>query len=111
MSALKQEEGAESDDDSSADGEGAGTVVDVTDDVAVTVPDDATDAEAAAIVAAVGAHLNDRQRAAAAAQTETETPEADRWKLRGRLGAVGKRRHPRSVKRGEEWKAAARSFY
>jgi hypothetical protein len=69
-----------------------------------------TDDEAAAIAAALSAHLTDRQRAAAAA--EESTPTVSDWTLAGRLDAVGtrSRRRPRSVERGDEWKAAARSL-
>jgi len=35
----------------------------------------------------------------------------DAWKLAGRMKAVGKRRWSDDVDRGEEWQAAARSFY
>ncbi|MEA5386599.1 hypothetical protein VB779_05565 [Haloarculaceae archaeon H-GB11] len=88
---MKQEE--EPVDSAARDGESE-SVVQVTDDVSLTVPDDASDAEAAAIVAAVGAHLTDRQRAVAAAQSSSEPPAADRWKLKGRLRSTGKRRLP-----------------
>jgi len=69
-----------------------------------------TDDEAAAIAAAISAHLTDRQRAAAAA--DEGTPTVSEWTLAGRLDAVGtrSRRRPRSVDRGNEWKAAARSL-
>lgn len=69
-----------------------------------------TDDEAAAIAAALSAHLTDQQRAAAAA--EGSTPTVSDWTLAGRLDAVGTRarRRPRSVERGDEWKAAARSL-
>ena len=74
----------------------------------VAVPETATREECAALVAAVGAHLTDHARAAAA--TDDASPEADRWKLAGRLGTQRTKRLPRSVKRGEEWKAAARTW-
>ncbi|PSQ45744.1 hypothetical protein BRD17_00835 [Halobacteriales archaeon SW_7_68_16] len=35
---------------------------------------------------------------------------ADPWTLAGRMKAMGKRRWPDDVARGEEWRAAARSF-
>lgn len=106
MSAL--EESDEDDAEATDDAEKSATVP-VTDDLAVSLPDDATGAESAAIAAAIGAHLTDRQRAAAASE-ERETPDADRWKLDARLRPLGRRRYPRDVERGEEWKAAARSF-
>ncbi|WP_226021332.1 hypothetical protein [Halomicrobium salinisoli] len=110
---LADEEGA-ADEGAAAGTETEGETPAVTLDgesVAVDVPDDATAAEAAAITAAIGAHLNDRRRAAAAAAARDDGPErVDRWKLVGRLRGVGKRRAPRDVRRGEEWRAAARSF-
>ena len=78
----------------------------------ITIPEDATDAEAAALAAAVGAHLTHRQRAAlAAAEAASETVErTDQWVLADRMRTRGKRHWPREVERGEEWRAAARSF-
>jgi len=81
-------------------------------DVRVSIPDDATEAEAAAISAAISAHITDRQRAAAAAAAAQDTVEyVDEWTLAGRLDRFGKRRRPDNVERGEEWKAAARARY
>jgi hypothetical protein len=81
-------------------------------EVEIAVPDDATQGEAAAIATAVGAHLTDRQRAAVAAAAQRDTVEyTDDWTLAGRLDRVGKRRRPRNVVRGDEWKAAARARY
>jgi len=78
----------------------------------VSIPDDATEAEAAAISAAVSAHITDRQRAAAAAAAASDSPDyVDEWTMAGRLARFGKKRRPRNVERGEEWKAAARSRY
>ena len=83
-----------------------------TPDIEVSIPDDATEAEAAAISAAISAHITDRQRAAAAAAAASGTTEyTDEWKLAGRLDRFGKRRRPQNVERGEEWKAAARARY
>ena len=80
--------------------------------VTVSVPGDATEAEAAAISAAVSAHITDRQRAAAAAAAASESSDyVDEWTLAGRLARFGKERRPRNVERGEEWKAAARARY
>lgn len=81
-------------------------------DVAVDGHGEATDAEAAAVAAAVSAHLADC-RAAAARRTRGEHSErVDQWSFAGRLAAVGERtrRRPRSVDRGEEWRAAARTL-
>jgi len=98
-----------------ADGAGGETVSVTVDGQTATfeLPDDADSDEAAAIATAVGAHLTDRARAAAAAATEREesTDRADQWTLATRMKAVGKRRWPDDVERGDEWKAAARSFY
>ncbi|WP_226013038.1 hypothetical protein [Halomicrobium salinisoli] len=110
---LADEEGAADDGADAAAGadEETSTVTLDGESLAVDVPDDATAAEAAAITAAIGAHLNDRRRAAAAAAARDDGPErVDRWKLVGRLRGVGKRRAPRDVRRGEEWRAASRSF-
>jgi len=80
-------------------------------DVTVTLPPDADESEAAAIATAVGAHLHDRARTAAASQKDDGGPErADPWTVAGRMKAVGKRHWPDDVRRGEEWRAAARSF-
>lgn len=81
------------------------------DDRYLSIPDDASRAEAAAITAAVSAHVSDRQRAAAAAQQRSTDDYVDEWMLAGRLASVGKRRPPSNVKRGDEWKAAARARY
>jgi hypothetical protein len=81
-------------------------------DITVSIPDDATSAEAAAISAAISAHITDRQRAAAAAAAAADTVEyVDGLTLAGRLDRFGKRRRPQDVERGEEWKAAARARY
>lgn len=57
-------------------------------DVTVTVPQTATDTEAAAIVAAIGAHVSDLERAAAVAAAEDATEEkwnGNRWAFAGRV--------------------------
>ena len=83
-----------------------------TPDIELSIPDDATEAEAAAISAAISAHITDRQRAAAAAAAaESSVEYVDDWKLAGRLKRFGKRRRPSNVERGEEWKAAGRARY
>ena len=106
---------ADGDDDGSASGGGSDDVVTLDVDgepVRLSIPADADEREAAAIASAVGAHLHDRARAAAAAAAESDEPEcADPWKLAGRMKSVGRRRWPDDVRRGEEWRAAARSFY
>jgi hypothetical protein len=80
-------------------------------EVSLSVPDDADADEAAAIATVLGAHLHDQQAAAAASESEDEQPRVSQWKLAGRMKSQGKRHWPNDVKRGEEWKAAARSFY
>lgn len=82
-----------------------------TEALSLSVPDDASAAEAAAIAATISAYVTDRQRAAAAARTQESVEYADEWTLAGRLASVGKRRCPSNVERGEEWKAAARAPY
>ena len=70
-----------------------------------------SDAEAVAIASAVSTHLTDRARAAAQAQADSvET--VSQWTLAGRLNRVGARtrRRPRTVERGSEWQASARSL-
>ncbi|ELY96945.1 hypothetical protein C482_14279 [Natrialba chahannaoensis JCM 10990] len=57
-------------------------------DVELELPADADDEEAAAIVAAIGAHLHDQARATAAAAAQTEeTWEGKRWSFAGRVRA------------------------
>jgi hypothetical protein len=74
---------------------------------------DADDEEAAAIVAAVRAHLRAQAAAAAAASDDgTETWDGARWAYAGRLEATGlrglRRRVPRSAPR-DGWTASGRS--
>lgn len=76
----------------------------------LSLPADATDREAAAIAAAVGAHLADRRRVAAAAAAADAAEPTDPWRFASRVGARGRDRWL-DVSRGEEWKAAARSEY
>jgi hypothetical protein len=52
---------------------------------ALSIPEDAEREEAAAIAAAVGAHLTDFERAAAAAESEADTWEGRKWAFAGRL--------------------------
>ncbi|WP_367175334.1 hypothetical protein [Haloarcula rubripromontorii] len=77
----------------------------------LSIPADASETEAAAIAAAISAHVTARQRAAVATAQRQTVEYADEWTLAGRLASVGKRRLPSKVKRGEEWKAAARARY
>jgi len=58
-------------------------------DVSVDVPDDATPEEAAAIVAAVGAHVRDREAAAAAAAASgAPSWEGHRFAFAGRIAQL-----------------------
>ncbi|WP_244605554.1 acc operon protein [Halorussus marinus] len=79
-------------------------------DGALTVPDDATDEEAAAIAAAIGAHLRAREAAAAAADADEESWEGKRWSFAGRLRSLTGRdgRVPRSAPT-DAWTASGRS--
>ena len=78
----------------------------------VALPADADDAEAAAIVAAVGAHLRDREAAAAAAAEEDDSEEwtGRRWRFAGRLAATrGGRGQVPAGAPTDAWTAAGRS--
>ncbi|MFC7154897.1 hypothetical protein ACFQPA_05435 [Halomarina halobia] len=74
----------------------------------VTIPETATDREAAALACAVGAHLEDERTAAAAAHDDGPSS-VDRWALAGRYSCRRRSDLPRSVRRGEEWKMAGRA--
>ncbi len=79
----------------------------------LALPESATDGEAAAIVAAVGAHLTDLDRAAAAAAADDEEPEDSwdgrRWSFAGRTDAVGGRSaRPTDGTPTDPWTAAGR---
>jgi len=81
-------------------------------DTRVSLPPDAAPDEAAAIVAAVGAHLRDREAAAAAAAAAAEaadTWDGDRWRFAGRLASTTGRgdRVPRGAPT-DDWTAAGR---
>ena len=86
-----------------------------TDAGTLTVPTDATAEEAAAIAAAIGAHLGDREVAAAAVAAaargdgERDSWAGCRWQFAGRLEGLGKRgrRVPREVPT-DEWTAIGR---
>ncbi|WP_256687739.1 hypothetical protein [Halococcus qingdaonensis] len=82
----------------------AAATEDVLDELDLSVPTSADRGEAAAIAAAIGAHLRDRAAAAANADEE-ESEHCDRWSLCGRLDG---RTPPQRVARGEEWKTAGR---
>ncbi|WP_336327661.1 acc operon protein [Halovenus sp. HT40] len=80
----------------------------------VRIPLDASASEAAAISAAMGAHISDQQAAAVAAGEEDSTDEDDwdgeRFAFAGRLEGIGtaSRRVPRDVPT-DRWTAAGRA--
>jgi len=79
----------------------------------LTLPEDADDEEAAAIVAAVGAHVRDSEAAAvadAAAGDGAETWDGKRWALAGRLDSLQGRtmRVPEGTPT-DAWTASGRS--
>ncbi|WP_235853489.1 hypothetical protein [Halosimplex salinum] len=113
-SAQTDGDGTESTDrpEGTADGGETVTLTLDGDEVSLSLPANADAAEAAAIASAVGAHLHDRHVAAAAAAAEDDGPErVDDWTLATRMKSLGRSRWPDDVRKGEEWKAAARSFY
>ena len=80
-------------------------------DVDLEISDNATDEEAAAIVAAIGAHLHDQALAAAAAAAEDEPTWDDRrWSFAGRVREQQRRtvRVPREAPT-DPWTAAGRT--
>ncbi|USZ77676.1 acc operon protein [Halorussus vallis] len=77
----------------------------------IDVPEDATDEEAAAIAAAIGAHLRAQEAAAAAAaEAEAETWDDKRWGFAGRLRGLQGRaaRVPRGAPT-DAWAASGRT--
>jgi hypothetical protein len=83
-----------------------------TDDGTLSIPPTATSEEAAAIAAAVGAHIRDQQMAAiaaAAAGDEEITWDGKRWQFAGRVEALSgvSRRVPREAPT-DDWTAAGR---
>jgi hypothetical protein len=76
---------------------------------ALDVPDDATDDEAAAIAAVVGAHLRDLE-AQAASEDDEETWTGKKWSFAGRLRST--RGHSGRVPDGaptDAWAASGRA--
>ena len=75
----------------------------------LSIPDDASDEEAAAIAAAVSAHLS-AQAAAAAAGEEVETWQDDRWQFAGKVARLQNRdvRVPTDAPT-DPWSAAGRT--
>ncbi|AHF99226.1 hypothetical protein HALLA_10550 [Halostagnicola larsenii XH-48] len=80
--------------------------------VEISIPDDADEAEAAAIAAAIGAHVRDQELAAAAAAAAEgeETWDDKRWAFAGRVRAQQQRtvRVPRDAPTNS-WSAAGRT--
>lgn len=80
--------------------------------VSIDIPDDANDEEAAAIAAAVGAHIRDGALAAAAASEgePTDTWDGERWAFAGRIDALQGRsiRLPETAPT-DAWTAAGRT--
>jgi len=77
----------------------------------LSIPDDAGDDEAAAIAAAVAAHLRDSELAAAAAAEDADDGrDEDRWGLTDRIGRLHRRRVrvPADAPK-DPWTAAGRS--
>lgn len=86
-------------------------VADLPADVGLEVPEDASDDEAAAIVAAVGAHLHDHALAVAAAAADGEASwDGKRWSFAGRVRDQQRRtvRIPREAPT-DPWTAAGRT--
>ncbi|AEN05595.1 hypothetical protein Halar_1886 [halophilic archaeon DL31] len=76
----------------------------------LTLPPDADESEAAAIVAAVGAHMRDQEAAAAAAEDEEATWEHTRWAFTGRVEALQSRTvRVRDGTPTDAWTAAGRT--
>jgi len=77
----------------------------------LSIPDDAGDAEAAAIAAAVAAHLRDGELAAAAAETDEEDGwDGKRWSFAGRVDRLrGRSRRVPTTAPTDPWTAAGRA--
>ncbi|WP_256531111.1 hypothetical protein [Halovivax cerinus] len=79
-------------------------------DVSLSIPPSATPSETAAIVAAIGAHLRDREAAAAAAESSDTTWDGQRWAFAGRTGALqGRSTRVPSAAPTDPWTAAGRT--
>jgi len=86
--------------------------VPVGDGARLSLPPDASDGEAAAIVAAVGAHLTDLDRATAAADDgeDEEGWDGRRWAFTGRTEALsGRSVRPTDGTPTDRWTAAGRA--
>lgn len=76
--------------------------------VSVPIPDSATDGEAAALAACLGAYLRDWQVQATSSVSDSTERETDRWTLASRYECRNRSDLP-CVTRGEEWKMAGRT--
>jgi hypothetical protein len=103
-------ESGERSSESSGDSEDRTTMAEIT--AALELPADARTDEAAAIVAAIGAHVRDQEAAAAAAAAESaeETWDGKRWAYTGRLESLQSRttRVPTDAPT-DPWSASGRS--
>jgi len=78
----------------------------------LTLPDDADESEAAAIAAAVSAHIRDQKAAAAAAaaESEEESWQDKRWGFAGRVESLQRRTvRVRDGTPADAWSAASRT--
>ena len=79
---------------------------------ALSIPADANGEEAAAIVAAIGVHLRDREAAAAVAaaeQAKSDSRDRERWRFAGRIeGLAGRRVRVPDGAPTDPWAAAGR---
>jgi hypothetical protein len=74
------------------------------------VPSDADPEEAAAIAAAVGAHVRELEAAAAAAETDADDWTGERWTFAGRVeGLSGRSVRPPDGAPRDPWTAAGRA--
>ncbi|UPW00671.1 acc operon protein [Halorussus gelatinilyticus] len=98
-------------DEESADASDADATSDPLADADLRIPDDATDEEAAAIAAAIGAHLRSQEVAAAAAESDDEaTWHGKRWSFAGRLrGLQGRAGRVPTSAPTDAWAASGRS--
>ena len=79
-------------------------------DADLTIPDDATAEEAAAIAAAIGAHLRAQEAAAAAEDEAEETWQGKRWSFAGRLrGLQGRDARVPASAPTDAWTASGRT--
>lgn len=80
------------------------------DEARLSVPEDATSSEAAAMAVALGTHIQDQRAAAASDSSTDETWDGKRFAFAGRLDGLGRFAH--RVPRGaptDEWTASGRT--